>query len=351
MLIRSVKKTLFICVLALFLFVIITTPVEAGSVLSGVYNSASGYCAVVSGGYNNSASGHKAAVSGGYQNTASGYCAIVSGGEYNLASGHKAAVSGGYQNTASGYYASASGGYHNTTAGNYSTVSGGYYNSTSGFISTVSGGYNNTAGGNYSTVSGGYYNTAGGYNATVSGGSYNSAGGDYSWVSGRNMYLTGEADRTFLWGYSAYPINVSTSDAFIIYSGDVAIGTTDPDGYKLNVNGDVRCISIWESSDERLKKCIEPLKDSLNKVNQLQGVNYEWRIDEYPEQDFPEGKQVGLIAQDVENIIPEVVNTSDDGYKSISYEKLTAVLIEAVKELKEQNEELEARIEYLENRP
>lgn len=95
------------------------------------------------------------------------------------------------------------------------------------------------------------------------------------------------------------------------------------------------------------KKNIEPLGNSLDKVNQLQGVNYDWRIDEYPDQGFTEERQIDLIAQDVEEVIPEIVHANDDGYKSVSYEKLTAVLVEAAKEQQSQIEEPKAENEEL----
>lgn len=72
----------------------------------------------------------------------------------------------------------------------------------------------------------------------------------------------------------------------------------------------------------------------------LQGVSYNWNIKDFPENGFSNETQIGLIAQDVEKIIPELVNTNDDGYKAVSYEKLTAVLIEAIKELKSENDDL-----------
>ena len=103
----------------------------------------------------------------------------------------------------------------------------------------------------------------------------------------------------------------------------------------------------WIGSDERWKKNITPFEESLDKVNQLQGVSYEWKVDEYPDQGFTEGKQIGLIAQDVEKLIPEIVHTNDNGYKSISYEKLTAVLVEAIKAQQAQIEDLKARISAL----
>ena len=116
-------------------------------------------------------------------------------------------------------------------------------------------------------------------------------------------------------------------------------GTTNPN-YTLHVNGTAYCTTGWSGSDERWKKNIESLENSLGKVIHLHGVSYDWRIDEYPDQGFTEGRQIGLVAQDVEEIIPEIVHTNDDGYKSISYDKLAAVLVEAVKELKAENETL-----------
>ena len=89
-------------------------------------------------------------------------------------------------------------------------------------------------------------------------------------------------------------------------------------------------------SDRRLKKNIAPLASALDKVIKLQGVNFSWDRAAYPKRFFPEGTQIGLIAQDVESVIPEVVLTDSEGYKSITYDKLTAVLIEAVKEMKQQ---------------
>ncbi len=132
-------------------------------------------------------------------------------------------------------------------------------------------------------------------------------------------------------------------------NGNVGIGTTSPGNYKLYVAGNAYATGRWESSDKRWKKNITPLENALDKVSQLQGVSYEWKVDEYPEKGFTEDTQIGLIAQDVEEVIPELVHTDNDGYKSVSYGKITAVLVEAVKELKAQNEELRAEIEALKN--
>ena len=89
--------------------------------------------------------------------------------------------------------------------------------------------------------------------------------------------------------------------------------------------------NVTAFSDERLKSDITTLKSSLEKVLQMRGVSY-------TRNDNPEGgEQIGVIAQEVENFYPQVVLTADDeqGTKSVDYGRLTAVLIEAVKELSE----------------
>ena len=88
-------------------------------------------------------------------------------------------------------------------------------------------------------------------------------------------------------------------------------------------------------SDERFKKNIKPLKNSLDNVLKLQGVTYDWRINEFPNEKFPDVKQNGLIAQDVEKVFPNLVETRPDGYKQVDYVMLVPSLIEAVKELKD----------------
>jgi hypothetical protein len=120
------------------------------------------------------------------------------------------------------------------------------------------------------------------------------------------------------------------------FSGNVGIGTTTPGIYKLNVNGVARSDGWNTGSDIRLKENITPLSDSLEKVIGLRGVNFNRKGDDK--------KQIGFIAQEVESIFPEVVSTNSDGYKSMSYDRLTAVLVEAVKEQQREIEELKLLI-------
>lgn len=88
----------------------------------------------------------------------------------------------------------------------------------------------------------------------------------------------------------------------------------------------------------------------MNKVLRLQGVRFDWKKEEYPDLKFSTGTQLGLIAQNTEEIVPEVVTTDNNGYKGISYEKLVPVLIEAIKEIKTENEALRNKIAKIEQK-
>jgi len=133
-------------------------------------------------------------------------------------------------------------------------------------------------------------------------------------------------------------------------NGHVSINRETDGGYNLYVSGNSYSTGGWAGSDIRWKKNIVGLENSLDKINKLRGVNYEWKTEEYPDLGFTEGKQIGLIAQEVEEVIPELVNTAEDGYKAVSYEKLSAVLVKAMQEQQEQIEELREKVEALENR-
>ena len=117
----------------------------------------------------------------------------------------------------------------------------------------------------------------------------------------------------------------------------VGIGTSTPSAScKLQVAGRVITSNMNETSDIRYKKDIVTIQNALNKVQQLRGVYYNWKTEEFANQ-FDSSKQMGLIAQEIESIIPEVVHTDNNGYKSVEYSKIVALLIEAIKELKNEN--------------
>ncbi|UOF01149.1 tail fiber domain-containing protein [Bdellovibrio reynosensis] len=89
--------------------------------------------------------------------------------------------------------------------------------------------------------------------------------------------------------------------------------------------------TLTQSSDIRLKKDIQPILNALDAITKIQPVTYYWKDKEKDQK-----KQIGLIAQDVEKVFPEAVNTDNQGYKSVAYQNLVAPIIEAIKELQQQ---------------
>jgi hypothetical protein len=124
-------------------------------------------------------------------------------------------------------------------------------------------------------------------------------------------------------------------------------------------SGDV----VAYSSDKRLKENVTPIGDSLNKIKQISGVYFDWK-DKIEGTDFVPAQKhdVGVIAQDVQKILPEVVtlapfdtdsygkSKSGENYLTVKYDKLVPLLIEAIKEISTENQELKARLELIESK-
>ncbi len=87
-----------------------------------------------------------------------------------------------------------------------------------------------------------------------------------------------------------------------------------------------------QTSDLRFKKNVNTVEGALSKVLEMRGVTYEWKREDFPEKNFREGRIYGVIAQEVEKIAPELVQTGEDGYKSVEYANMVSLFIEAIKE-------------------
>ena len=85
-------------------------------------------------------------------------------------------------------------------------------------------------------------------------------------------------------------------------------------------------------SDINMKKNIAPIEDALDKVMQIGGYTFDFK-EEFIKNDKQKKKQVGVIAQEIEKVLPELINEADDGYKRVDYDRIIALLIQAVKEL------------------
>ena len=120
----------------------------------------------------------------------------------------------------------------------------------------------------------------------------------------------------------------------ITNSGNVGIGTTTIN-YQLVVDQTIGATAYVYNSDRNLKTNIKTIDNPLEKITRLRGVYFNWKRDNT--------KGVGLIAQEVEKVFPELVK-GEEGNKGVEYGNLVAPLIEAIKEQQKQIEELKAKL-------
>jgi hypothetical protein len=270
-------------------------------------------------------------------------------------------------------------------AGNFTmTGSGSYYGNTGvgyGALSSNTAGYHNTATGNLSLQSNtsGTSNTAVGDDALSSNttGINNSSMGfqaglttipaNANTTGSSNTFLgssSGPGTSTQLSNATAIGANavVSESNALVLGSIDgtngatssvnVGIGISAPN-YPLDVVGTINTSTCFIansttvggtcSSDRRLKKEIQAFPAVLDKLVQLQPVSFHWR-NELPEYRFGSAQSMGLIAQDVEPIFPEMVSTDEHGYKQVNYSALPYLMLQSIRELKAENDTLRGEL-------
>ncbi len=181
----------------------------------------------------------------------------------------------------------------------------------------------------------GYSNTTGagnvflGYQA-----GYNETGSDKLYIENSN---------------SATPLIYGEFDNNILqFNGNVGIGAAPAGGYALYVNGTTYCTSgAWTASDKRYKKNITAIPGALELVQHLQGTQYEFRTDEFKNKKLSEGRQYGFIAQDMKEVLPELVRPDEEGHYAINYDGVIPVLVEAMKEQQSVIEELKKEVTEL----
>jgi hypothetical protein len=158
-------------------------------------------------------------------------------------------------------------------------------------------------------------------------------------------HINAAGARSFGIGLDDTPRNIYASNVMAIMGGNVGIGTTSPGNILTIMQGSATdpVADAWTVySSRRLKTNIAPLDNSVEKVQKLQGVSFDWRTN---------GKHdIGLIAEDVGQVIPEVVTYEENGVdaKSVDYARLVSVLIEAVKGQQREIDALKKRLAILE---
>ncbi len=298
----------------------------------------------------------------------------------NSVGGYYGTIGGGFQNAANGSTSWIGGGENNKAPGNHSVIAGGKQNVSSGGWSAIGGGQGNTASGTRSTISGGSSNVASGPNSMIPGGASNAATKGYSFAAGYRAKANHSG--TFVWADSAsnngMPEFASTrANQFLIRaSGGVGINTNVTSNNSLTVSGgakidilrfaggggssivDVgsnilvqtltlsplfddqsrlgRSANRWEAvwavdgmintSDARAKTDVHNLSYGLDEVLDLRPVSFRWK--KRPES----GPRMGLIAQEVAKIVPELIRGDGDAMLGMNYGELVPILIKAIQQ-------------------
>ena len=179
----------------------------------------------------------------------------------------------------------------------------------------------------------------------LSGTSYNGSGavtiantGVISNVAGTGVSVSGATGAVTI----SIGQSVGTSDNVRFGSIGVGMAASGTAG-RIDAANDIVAFS---SSDIRFKENIKPIENSLDKIRKISGNTYDWKEENKIEHGY-EGNDVGVIAQEIEAVLPQLVQTRENGYKAVKYDKLVALLIEGIKEQQLQIEDLKIEIKDL----
>jgi hypothetical protein len=223
-------------------------------------------------------------------------------GDHSVAVGY-GTTSGGAFSTAMGIYSNASGDL--STAMGASTIASG--------VGSIAMGQTTTASGAYSTTMG-VFTTAQAYGSVALGQNNLVAGSAIGWVVTDPVLVVGNGSS-----------QLAPSNAFtLLKNGNLTIAGT-----------------LTQNSDERLKKEVTPLAGVLRKIDAIRGVSYRLK----DETRGPAGVQIGLLAQEVREVFPELVHEDTQGTLSVAYGNFSAVLLEAVKEQQAAMEKQQAALD------
>lgn len=351
--------------------------------IGGGHGNRASYAATVAGGYFNKATGQHSTIAGGGgynevdSNSASGAYSFVGGGSRNYSSGAGSVTGGGDSNRAKGQNSVAGGGGFNVAAGGWSTVPGGNGNEANGDFSFAAGSFAHAnhpgtfVWGDRSFLDSVYSTNENQFIIRASGGvgigtvspqqqlsvaeglnidqsNFNSGalaiGLSFGSGSGEGIASKRTAGGN-QYGLDFYTNNINRM-SIANATGYVGFGLTNP-GFRIdlpniaNADGQGRANAWVTYSSRRWKENITPIRNALQKVEGLRGVEYDNKSDG--------SHSIGLIAEEVGKVIPEVVqyesNSADAA--SLDYARLVALLIEGMKEQQKQIDELKSKVSEL----
>ena len=287
----------------------------------------------------------------GYNTIAGGASGFASG-EYTIASGGSSTAMGGYSEATGIYsiamnYLTKATAYTSTAIGNTTTASGD--NSLSAGSNTTASGTSSLATGDFTTAGGYASFTAGG--STSSSGSYSAAIGFGSQASGEGSFATGIGTTANAYACvtmgrnnlsSGNPASWVPADPVLLV-GNGADASNPNNIMEFYKNGNMAIAgNYFNLSDESLKRNIQPVKNALQKIIAVNGYQYYWKS-EMADQHL----QTGILAQEIQAQMPELVSKTLKGNLVVNYNGITPYLIEAVKELKNENDQLRNDVEVL----
>jgi len=292
-------------------------------------------------GYETRANG-SGATAMGFQTRARGSGAAALG-YYTTASGDNGATALGRLTSASGDNGATALGYYAIANGDDGATALGYYTTASGDNGATAMGRSTIANGDDGATALGYYTTASGDGGATALGYATEAAGDESICIGSGQYsgnkLTNSINSSLMIGFnSSVPTFFVGPSPTTTSTGNVGIATTNPT-HDLHVAGDIAVAGqIVHPSDINLKENIAELKNGLSTINQLSPKSYTHKLNKAEEFGLSTKPQFGLIAQEVEEVLPELVIqkalVGEDGeiYMGLDYEKLIPILVAALQE-------------------
>lgn len=172
-----------------------------------------------------------------------------------------------------------------------------------------------------------------------------------NWTSlGITAYRYNGADgwpnAAILFGYDVDNTPGAGSFFTLAGNGNFGVGTASP-SHKLTVAGNILATGSITPSDARYKKNILPISGALNTIMSLSAYSYLLKKEDFPEMNFDKRTQFGLLAQDVESVLPEIIYTGNDGYKGIDYTRIVPFLVEGMKEQQKAIEKQQQQIDEL----
>jgi hypothetical protein len=121
-------------------------------------------------------------------------------------------------------------------------------------------------------------------------------------------------------------------------TGDITIDNISAGSSgKITANADICATAFIATSDGRLKKDVTPIEAPLDKIHQIRGVHYKWKSND--------ADDTGVIAQEVQAVLPDVVHTKADGYLGVDYSRLVSLLIESVKGVDDKIDAVSSRVD------